>query len=126
MIVSIGIDVCSVSRMRGVLDRWGDRFWNRLLSEPEREAVRGRPDRALFLASRFAAKEAAAKALAGGPGCGWHDVQVHGRPRRPPELRLVGAARELADSMGVTHTHLSITHDADVAAAVVIFESDGS
>jgi holo-[acyl-carrier protein] synthase len=123
MIVSIGIDVCSVSRMRGVLERWGDRFWNRLLSEPERAAVGGRADRALFLASRFAAKEAAAKALAGGPGVGWHEVQVHGRPRRPPELRLIGEARALADRMGVTHTHLSITHDADVAAAVVIFES---
>jgi len=123
MIVSIGIDICSVSRMREVLERWGDRFYNRLLSEPERSAVSAGRDRALFLASRFAAKEAAAKALAGGPGCGWHDVQVHGKPRRPPELRLVGAARDLADSMGVTHTHLSITHDADVAAAVVIFES---
>jgi len=43
MIVSIGIDVCSVSRMREVLERWGDRFWNRLLSEPEREAVKGTP-----------------------------------------------------------------------------------
>lgn len=126
MILGIGIDVCAIVRMEDSLRRWGDRLWLRVLSEPERRALENRPDRATALAGRFAAKEAAVKALAGGHGVGWHDLEVYGPPRQPPQLLLHGPARALADRMGVTRVHLSITHDAGVAAAVAILEGDGA
>ena len=125
MILGIGIDVCGIARMEEVLGRWGERFWERILSEPERRLLADRVDRAQALAGRFAAKEAVVKALAGAPGVGWHDLEVRGAPRTPPTMALHGPARALADRMGVTRVHLSITHDAGVAAAVAILEGDG-
>ncbi len=122
MILGLGLDVCSTARVERILQRFGDRFWNRILSEAERRALEHRVDRATVLAGRFAAKEAAAKAMAGAPGVGWHDVEVRGEPRKPPELRLCGPAQQLAKRMGVDKVHLSISHDAGVAAAVVVME----
>ncbi len=124
MIVGLGIDVCSVARMQGIIDRWGDRFIRRVLTPGERESLAGRADRAAAVAGRYAAKEATAKALAGAPGVGWHHVEVQGGSKRAPQLVLTGPARVLADRMGVGSAHVSITHDAGVAAAVVILESD--
>jgi holo-[acyl-carrier protein] synthase len=126
MIVGIGIDVCAIARMEDSLQRWGDRLWERVLSEPERRALEKRADRATALAGRFAAKEAVVKALAGAPGVGWHDLEVQSAPKQPPQMALHGPARELADKMGVSRVLISITHDAGVAAAVAILEGDAS
>jgi holo-[acyl-carrier protein] synthase len=126
MIVGLGLDVCSTARVAAALDRFGDRFWERILSPKEREDLAQRADRATALAGRFAAKEAAKKALAGAPGVGWHQLRVRGGGREAPELELVGRARRLADERGVVRAHLSITHDAGVAAAVVILERRSS
>ena len=75
MIVGIGIDVCSIERMRRALERHGDRFFARICSERERVDLAGR-DMATALSGRFAVKEAFAKALDGAPGVGWHEVEV--------------------------------------------------
>ncbi|MDC0680392.1 holo-ACP synthase [Sorangium atrum] len=125
MILGIGIDVCGIGRMEDALARWGERFWERVLSEPERRSLAHRVDRATALAGRFAAKEAVVKAMAGAPGVGWHHLEVRGAPRMPPTMALHGPARALAERMGVRRVHLSITHDAGVAAAVAILEGDG-
>lgn len=125
MIIGIGVDVCSVARMEASLQRFGDRIWNRVLSEPERSSLAHRVDRATALAGRFAAKEAIVKAMAGAPGVGWHDLEVRGAPRRPPELIVHGPARELAARLGVARIHLSITHDAGMAVAMVVLEAMG-
>jgi len=122
VILAIGIDVCSISRMQDALDRHGDRIWERVLSAPERESLSRRRDRATALAGRFAAKEAIVKAMAGAPGVGWHHLEVRGAPKRPPTIALHGPAQAQADEMGVERIHLSITHDAGVAAAVVVLE----
>jgi holo-[acyl-carrier protein] synthase len=122
MILGIGIDVCAIARMDDALHRWGDRLWDRVLSEAERLSLQHRADRAALLAGRFAVKEALVKALAGAPGVGWHDLEVLGVPKRPPTALLHGPARALAERMGVTRVHISITHDAGVAAAVAILE----
>jgi holo-[acyl-carrier protein] synthase len=124
VILGLGIDVCSIVRIERMLERWGDRLWQRILGENERAALANRVDRATALAGRFAAKEAAAKAMAGGVGVGWHDLEVRGGAKRPPELCLRGAARSLCDRVGVKAVHLSITHDAGVAAAVVVLEGE--
>lgn len=122
MILGIGIDVCSIARMENSLRRFGDRMWTRVLSDDERRDLADRVDRATALAGRFAAKEALVKAMAGAPGVGWHDLEVRGQPRKPPRVVLRGPAVELARRMGVEHVHLSITHDAGVAAAVAVLE----
>ena len=122
MILGLGIDVCSIERMEAMIDRWGDRFVHRILGPAEREHYARRRDKATLLAGRFATKEAAPKAMAGARGVGWHHLEVRAATKRPPELILHGPARELADSVGVEGVQLSITHDAGVAAAVVIME----
>ena len=124
MILGMGIDVCSIERIEGMLTRWGDRFWYRILREDERASLAHRVDRATALAGRFAVKEAVAKAMEGGIGVGWHDLEVRGAPKRPPLLVLHGPARELADRVGVARVHVSITHDAGVAVAFVILEGE--
>jgi len=125
MILGIGLDVCSIERMEEMLGRYGDRFWKRILTEGEQALLGDRVDRATALAGRFAAKEAIVKAMAGAPGVGWHHLEVLGAPRTPPVMHLHGPAQALADRLGVVQILLSITHDAGVAAAVVILEGNG-
>jgi holo-[acyl-carrier protein] synthase len=121
MIVGIGIDVCSIERMRRALERHGERFFARICSEAERADLLGR-DPATSLAGRFAAKEAFAKALDGARGVGWHEVEVRRTASGRPRLELAGRGHALAVESGASRWHLSITHDAGVAAAVVILE----
>src|SRR5882757_1491269 len=91
MVVGLGIDVASVERMRVALTRFGDRLWQRVLTENEQADLATRPDRALALAGRFAAKEAAAKALGGQPDVWWHDVEIRPDSRGAPHLEFLGA-----------------------------------
>ena len=123
MIVGLGIDVTSLERQRSALSRFGDRLWERILTAAERADLQARPDRALAMAGRFAAKEAAAKALGGPPDVFWQDIEVRSNARGGPELVFLGAARVHAERLGVERAFVSITHDAGVAAAVVVLES---
>ncbi|HEY4159835.1 MAG TPA: 4'-phosphopantetheinyl transferase superfamily protein, partial [Polyangiaceae bacterium] len=84
-----------------------------------------RPDRALALAGRFAAKEAAAKALGGPSDVWWHDVEVRSGARGAPELCFGDTAQAHASRLGARRALVSITHDAGIAAAVVVLESEG-
>lgn len=124
MIVGLGIDVTSIERQRAALARFGDRLWQRILTENERTDLAHRPDRALALAGRFAAKEAAAKALGGQPDVWWHHVEIRSAARGAPELAFLGPARVHADRLGAKRVWVSITHDAGVAAAVVVLDSE--
>ena len=124
MVVGLGIDVASVARIRATLERHGDRFWQRILTENERADLAKRPDRALALAGRFAAKEAAAKALGGQPDVWWHDIEVRSNARGGPQMALIGSATAHAQRLGVSRILVSITHDAGVAAAVVVLEGE--
>jgi holo-[acyl-carrier protein] synthase len=126
MIVGLGIDVASIDRIARDLERFGPRFLARLLTDEERQhAERRQWDRAAFVAGSLAAKEAGSKALGVPPGIGWHDVAVVRDANGAPWLRLTGRAEERASERGVTRLHLSITHDAGVAAAVVVLEREG-
>jgi holo-[acyl-carrier protein] synthase len=126
MVVGLGIDVASVERMARALRRFGERFSDRVLTSHERaEIARRGGDAAVAVAGRFAAKEAAFKALSGPRDVWWHDLEVRRGPRGEPTLICRGAAAEHAARLGVRRCLLSITHDAGVAAAVVVFESEG-
>lgn len=121
MIVGLGIDVCSIERMRRAIERHGDRFSQRICTNAEL-ATLSKGDFATALAGRFAVKEAFAKALDGAKGVGWHEVEVRRAPSGRPELHLSGSAAAMAKDFGADAWHVSITHDAGVAAAVVILE----
>jgi holo-[acyl-carrier protein] synthase len=124
MIVGLGIDVAGIERIRVALERFGDRFWQRILTENEQADLASRPDRALALAGRFAAKEAAAKALGGQPDVWWHDVEIRPDLRGAPQLQFLGPGRTHAERLGVRRIFVSITHDAGVAAAVVVLDGE--
>ncbi len=125
MILGVGIDLVPVARVERMLNRYGDRFVHRMFRPGE---CRGRgglypPE---SLAARIAAKEAAFKALGTGRAGGvrWTDVEVVGGQGRAPGLRLHGAARERALVRGVRRVHVSLTHQAGTAAAVVVLEGE--
>lgn len=126
MILAVGIDVASIDRMQSAVTRHGERFIARLFSPEERAFFSAREGRALFatLAGRFAAKEAWSKCLDGARGIPWHDVLVVADPSGRPRIEVRGQAALRCATLGVTRTHLSITHDAGVAAAVVVLEGN--
>jgi holo-[acyl-carrier protein] synthase len=121
MILGVGVDLCPISRMKQVLARHGERIERRLFTEGERAyaLARGKPEESF--AARFAAKEAAFKAL-GREGVWWHNLEVTMRGPAP-ELVLHGIAIEAAQALGVRRIHLSLTHAGDSAIAVVILEA---
>ncbi len=126
MIVGLGTDIAEVERIEASLRRFGERFLHRVFTEGERLYCLRKPFPAQSLAARFAAKEAAAKALGTGisRGIGWRDIEVMRAPGRAPGLLLHGRARTLAEQLGARRSHVSLTHTAQTAMAVVILETE--
>ncbi len=122
MVIGVGIDVVQIGRFAQAMARYGGRFLDRLFTRTERERFQRHPFAERHLAARFAAKEAALKALGTGWGRGvaWREVEVVGGGRGPAGLVLSGRAKAAADRLGVRHTLVSLTHDGDYAAACVI------
>ena len=118
------MDLTEVDRIAAMVDRWGERFTERIYTEGERAYAQGRANMAQHLAARFAAKEAVLKALCVPPGLSWHEIEVVGGGGEPPRLVLRGAARAAADALGVVRLHLTLTHTREVAGAVVVAEAD--
>jgi len=120
----MGIDLTEVHRIASMMERWGERFTRRIFTDGERAYALSRASSALHLAARFAAKEATLKALGVPPGLSWHEIEVVGGGREPPLLVLRGQALAAAGKLGMVRMHLSLTHTADVAAAVVVAEAE--
>ena len=116
MIVGVGIDVVDIGRFTAALDRT-PALSGRLFTERERRLS---PH---SLAARFAAKEALAKALGAPRGLLWTDAEVVSDPSGRPSLHVTGTVRAAAQAAGVTHWHLSLSHDAGIASAIVIAEA---
>jgi holo-[acyl-carrier protein] synthase len=129
VIVGLGNDLCDISRVQQVLDRYGERFTQRCFTEIERRKSDGRAQRAASYAKRFAAKEACSKALGTGMSWGvyWRDLGVVNLPSGKPTMALTnGAAKALARLVPAGHAphiHLTITDDGGMAQAFVIIEA---
>ena len=125
-VVGVGIDAVDVPRFRTVLGRTpGMRA--RLFTAAELDSLAGRADDLPALAARFAAREATMKALGVGLGAfSFHDVEIHRDDSGAPQLRCRGAAEALAAARGVNAWHVSLTHTAHVAMAVVLACADAS
>lgn len=124
MILGTGVDLAEVDRIRHSIERFGDAFLRRIYTEREIAYVERKQNRFERYAARFAAKEAAMKALGTGwrRGVRWVDLEVANLPSGRPTLLLHGECRAIADQLGVTAISLSLTHTAATALAFVIFE----
>lgn len=115
MIRGIGVDVAAVDRLAAALERV-PRLRDRLFTPGERDL----PVRSL--AARFAAKEAVAKALGSPGGMSWQDCEVVTEPGGAPRLVVTGSVALVADGLGITRWHLSLSHDGPIAIAMVVAE----
>ncbi len=125
MIFGIGTDIVRVARMQQNLDRYGERFAERILTDNELIEFRNVNKRAHFLAKRFAAKEAAVKALGTGFNHGIHlrEISVGHDDQGKPLLEFNGRALEFMREKKVAFSHLSLSDEADHAVAFVTLET---
>jgi len=125
MIIGVGIDVVQNDRIRESLKKFGGRFINRIYTEIESGYCNNCADPTIHFAARFAAKEAAFKALGTGWAAGvkWKDIEVQRLASGQPTLHLFEGALARATSLGAVRFHVSLTHDQLVSCAVVILES---
>lgn len=128
MVLGLGTDLIEIARVQQSLDRFGERFMHKVFTEGEIAYCQRKKQAAESFASRFAAKEAAAKALGTGisRGISWKEIEVRRKPGERPTLHLTGKAAERAEAMGVRNMQLSLTHNRDVAMAVVVAENETS
>jgi holo-[acyl-carrier protein] synthase len=124
VVIGIGTDLIEIERVQRSLDRYGDRFLQRVYTGNEIAYCQRKKNAVESFAARFAAKEAGAKALGTGisRGVSWLELEVRRQPGSRPTLHLSGRAAELAGEMGVARISLSLTHSRDVAMAVVVME----
>lgn len=123
MIVGVGVDLCDVARFGRVVDRWGDRLLARLFTEGERRVGFGRAGMER-LAARFAAKEAARKALGAHAAGGFREVEVvSDEATGAQSLAMHGLALRRAEELSVQRSHVSLTHQGGFAVAVVVLEA---
>ena len=124
MIVGSGIDMAEIGRIQQSVERYGQRFLDRIYTAAEQAYCLRKRKAAESFAARFAAKEAGAKALGTGIsyGVNWLEIEVVRPPGARPTVEFHGRAAEFAARLGVSHAALSITHTNDVAMASVILE----
>lgn len=124
MIVGIGVDIVEIEKLRLAMVRRGERLRNRAFTSAEIRYCEERANQYQHYAARFAAKEAAFKAIGTGwrDGIGWHDAEVKNELSGKPNLILTGRASELARRMGTQHIWLSLSHTDRYAVAQVVLE----
>ena len=125
MIVGTGIDIAEVERIRQAIERFGERFLRRVFTDDEMRYCDTKANRVERYAARFAAKEAAMKALGTGwnHGVRWRDIEVRRQPGSRPTILFHGKAAEFAARLGAAHVALSLSHTAEQAIAQVILEN---
>lgn len=125
MLVGTGIDLIEINRITHSVERYGERFLERVFTPGEIAYCSRKKNSAESYAARFAAKEAGAKALGTGiqHGVSWKEIEVRRLPGQRPTLHFSGRAEEFARKLGVKNISLSLTHDRTVAMASVHLEN---
>ena len=125
MILGIGIDIIEVARITASLEKFGERFGQRILLPAEMAYCLAHPHPAPFVAARFAAKEAISKAFGTGIGAqlGWQDMEIAHRESGEPMVILHGKGRELFESRRAKKLLVSISHTRDYAAVTAVLEN---
>jgi len=126
MIVGTGIDIAEVDRIRQTVERFGRRFTERVFTADEIRYCESKANKIERYAARFAAKEAALKAIGTGwnRGVTWRDVEVRRSPGQRPTIVFHGRAGEFFAKLGAMRAHLSLTHTKEFAMAQVILEGE--
>ena len=126
MIFGIGTDVVEIERIAKALERWGERFAERILCAPELARFKKHKQPVSYLAKRFAAKEAFTKALGTGikAPANWHGVWVANLPSGKPQLQFSPALKSLLDKKQIQQAHLSLSDERGIAVATVILECE--
>ncbi|NMN90845.1 holo-[acyl-carrier-protein] synthase len=124
-ILGLGTDIVEVARITAVVERSGERLARRILTDREWMQYQQHQQPIRFLAKRFAAKEAAAKAFGTGirDGLAFSQFEIFNDEQGKPCLRFLGRAAELAECMGVKYVHLTLADERRYACATVIIES---
>ena len=124
MILGIGTDLCDIGRIERALERFGERFAERILVASELERFRHRRKRAAYLAKRFAAKEAFSKALGTGIRfpVNWHNVWVENERSGKPTLEFSRPLAALLKQRGIENVYVSLTDEIGMACAFVVVE----
>lgn len=122
MVIGVGVDAVDIARFERALERT-PALHSRLFGDVDTTGIPEGEAKVWSLAARFAAKEAALKALGGNiPGFAWHDIQVQRDSGQAPRLSVTGGASRRAGELGVNRWHLSLTHDGPIAMAFVVAE----
>ncbi len=126
MIYGIGIDLVKIGRIERVIQRWGERFVNRVFTADEAHFCNRKVSPPSAFALRFAAKEAFSKAIGLGirKGIKWSDVEVFNYPSGKPGLKLHGRSLEIVAKKGITGIHLSLSDEREYGVAMVVLERD--
>jgi len=121
-VVGIGADIIEVERVRGVIERQGERFLTRVFTDEERAYCGGMKHPHKHYAARFAAKEAVSKCFSTGIGAelGWRSISIYHGERHQPLVRLDEKAEGLLRQVGATHVHVTLSHTETVAMAVAV------
>ena len=124
MIFGVGTDIVEIERIRKAMERWGERFAQRILCAPELSRFRKHTQPAAYLAKRFAAKEAFTKALGTGikAPANWHGVWVANLPSGKPVLQYTPELKALLEGKQISQSHLSLADERGLAVATVILE----
>lgn len=124
MIVGTGVDIAEVPRVAAAIERFGERFLKRIFTDAEINYCDSKHNRVERFAARFAAKEAALKAIGTGlrMGISWREVEVTRLPGGRPTISFHGVAGRFAAKLGTKHAHLSLSHTKEHAIAYVILE----
>ena len=125
MILGIGVDLIEIARLEQAISRHGERFISRVFTPREAAYCEATARRAERYATRFAAKEAARKAIGAATplvALAWHDVEIISSTEGAPQLEFHGRAAELVEQLAVARAHVSLSHSAEQAMAFVILE----
>ncbi len=127
MVIGIGVDIVDISRLERSLAQFGDRFRDRVFTPREIEYCEIVARKAERYATRFAAKEAARKAIGAATpvkALAWHDVEIISSTEGAPQLEFHGRAAELVGNLGVIRAHVSLSHGLEQAIAFVVLECE--
>lgn len=128
ILIGLGADLIEVERVRGVIERQGERFVHRVFTAEEQAYCAGMAHPYKHYAARFAAKEAVSKCFATGIGAelGWRSVAIYHGERHQPLVRLDEKGQALLRQAGATHVHVSLSHTETMAMAVAVLVRAGA
>lgn len=124
MIYGIGIDLVKIERMKGVVNKWGEKFLRRVFTENEITYCYEKKDPSLSLAVRFAAKEALIKAMGAKVAIALTEIEVVNHAGGKPVLQATGRLEQFIADNSIRQMHLSLSHEREYGIACVLLETD--